>query len=234
MSPEQEPELLLVFQALEPTGAKRFDWRHPEVRRAQSSAARVALSRAAEAAAAPADTWGSHPAGGLAPRTDASGRTWYASLSHARQGAVAALLPNGPVGVDLERIDRPRPLHVGDKLAELGASRTALDDPRQLISLWTRVEALLKRERVGLPGWTRIHIPDAVPLTGEANLTFDGEPRWTHVQSLGEFWLACAAAGPCQSRLLPAVAALRLGPPKGPSTAPPTPVDAPPSDAPGS
>ncbi len=206
MSAAPEPALLLAFQGLEPVGTGRFDWRHPEVRRAQSLAARAALARAANAAGPagpPGEAWETHPDGGLAPRVDARGRIWFASLSHARQGAVAALRRDGAVGVDLERADRPRPLHVADKLAELGAERAPLDDLDRLLALWTRVEALLKRERVGLAGWTRIRVPPAVPPTGEATLTFDERPRWTHAERLGDHWLACAAERPCERVLLP-------------------------------
>lgn len=193
MPPQATPQAWVARAELSAPGQTRFDWRHPDARRAQSAAARRALEQAARAAGAPTGPWDTHEAGGLAPRRAPDGRRWDASLTHARGQTAAALAHSGPIGVDLERCDRAQPRHVGDKLAELGAELAPLQNPDALLSLWTRVEALLKRERVGLAGWSRIEVPRVCPPTGEATLQFDGAPRWTHVELAGECWLALAA-----------------------------------------
>ncbi|MCX4751288.1 4-phosphopantetheinyl transferase [Kitasatospora sp. NBC_01287] len=83
------------------------------------------------------------------------------SLSHA-DGMVAVAAGPGPVGIDLEPLDRPlpRPLH--------RLFPQATGDPARLLRLWVRREAELKSGGTGLPvrEWTDRRLGAVLAVAG--------------------------------------------------------------------
>lgn len=84
------------------------------------------------------------------------GDAWFTSLSHAGGCAGVAVTGTGPVGIDLEPIARagelPAIAHmvVSDAEASLLAGLPLSDRALSLLATWTRKEAFLKAEGVGL------------------------------------------------------------------------------------
>ena len=75
---------------------------------------------------------------------------WHRSVAHT-QGLAVAIVAQNPVGIDVERLDRPR----AQRVLEPGlspAERLLLEDtrPARLLRLWTAKEAVLKRAGCGL------------------------------------------------------------------------------------
>ena len=109
-------------------------------RAARGALARSAKSSGAELGPARFDARGAPlPANG-----------WHRSVAHTR-GLAAAIVAPEPVGIDVERLDRPR----AQRILEPGlsaAERVFLEEltPPRLLRLWTAKEALLKRAGCGL------------------------------------------------------------------------------------
>ena len=70
------------------------------------------------------------------------------SLAHTR-GGVAVALSEAPVGLDLERLGRPVRPGLADRYFT-PTERAYARDPQRVLEVWTRKEALLKREGIGL------------------------------------------------------------------------------------
>jgi len=100
------------------------------------------------------------------PRPDAG---WHWSTANT-SGLAAAVVAPRPVGIDVERADRPRleaaREALGPELAALGRN-----DAEALLSLWTAKEAVLKCRRVGLAGLPRCRLLEALP--GRLRLRYD-------------------------------------------------------------
>ncbi len=72
------------------------------------------------------------------------------SISHTR-GAVAAAVSQQPVGVDVERADRQIPMKLRQRYLT-AAEQAYAADAKRFLEIWTRKEALLKRDgRLQMP-----------------------------------------------------------------------------------
>lgn len=126
---------------------------------------------------------------------------WHTSLSHAAGRAVFAVSAAGPVGIDLEPVDRAQDM---DSIVERVVhrdERSALDGlpanarGHALLDLWVRKEALLKAAGIGLECEMEMFIAPVgvpLPLPGER---FAGREASLHMVDAGPDW-ACAAACP--------------------------------------
>lgn len=129
------------------------------------------------------------------------GNAWHTSLSHAAGHAAFCVSRHGPVGIDLEPVERAadaasieeRVLHPAEA-SELGALHGAAR-ARALLERWVRKEALLKAAGVGLecPMETFRAPPGAaLPLPGGP---LAGRPSALHAVDAGPGWI-CALACP--------------------------------------
>lgn len=132
---------------------------------------------------------------------------WHTSLSHSAEHAAFAVSMVGPVGIDLEPVDRARDMDsIMERVVhreELGALVGLSADARghALLDLWVRKEALLKAAGIGLEcEMETFSAPMGVPLPlpGER---FAGREALLHMVDLGPDW-ACAAACPPGTRIV--------------------------------
>lgn len=143
----------------------------------QRRAARRALRVAAERAGCPDETFEKSSARG---RPEPSSGGWHWTISHDATFVAAAVRRAGPVGVDLEKIELRRRMLV-ERVANPGERRVLGEGAEPLDALgfarlWTSKEAVLKAERIGLPGLDRCRVT-AVRSDVETELTYDGETR---------------------------------------------------------
>jgi len=129
------------------------------------------------------------------------GDAWYTSLSHSAGHAAFAISMAGPVGVDLEPVDRASDM---ETIAERVGHRDELDAlvglaaaarGRALLDLWVRKEALLKAAGIGLECEMETFtapVDEPLPLPGER---FAGRDASLHMVDAGAGW-ACAVACP--------------------------------------
>ncbi len=144
-----------------------------------------------------APRWSKLTSGAPAPESG-----WCWSASHARGHVALAVAGLPRIGLDLEPLDRPRPLHVAERLAELGADPATLADGEALIACWTRAEAVLKLHGVGLGGLGRLRF--AVD-----KVLFDGAPQRLTALSIPGLGAALASDLPlAKLHLYPAAASL--------------------------
>lgn len=147
---------------------------------------------------APGDV-GIHRDGKGCPRLP--GDAWHTSLSHASGHAAFAVSRQGPVGIDLESIERvpdvasieERVVHRDDAARLAGLQAHARG--RALLDLWVAKEALLKAAGIGLEcGMETFPLPAGglVPLPDGASAGIDSS---LHRVDAGPAW-ACAVACP--------------------------------------
>ena len=74
---------------------------------------------------------------------------WCWSVANTRKGVVATVAP-GPVGVDLESMDRPRVAPVEEFADEEERAHVADWDTEATLRLWTAKEAVLKKAGCGI------------------------------------------------------------------------------------
>lgn len=124
---------------------------------------------------------------------------WYTSLSHSAGRAAFAVSATGPVGVDLEPVDRAadmdsiieRVVHRDDVLVNQSADAHG----RALLDLWVRKEALLKAAGIGLEcAMETFPAPEGVPLPLPDG-RFAGCQTLLHMVDAGSGW-TCAVACP--------------------------------------
>lgn len=150
---------------------------------AQRAAADLALHLAARRAGAPA-VFPRDPAGAPVPHGG-----WWWSTAHTGGLAVAAVAP-APVGVDVERLARPRLQAARRKLAR-ELERLGRDDDAAVVSLWSAKEAVVKRAGVGVAG-----LPACTLVRTEGprwTLSYEGVPETVHVRVVGEHVVSVAA-----------------------------------------
>ena len=139
----------------------------------QRRAARCALSTAAKRAGCLDATFEKSSARGR-PEPTANG--WHWTISHDATFVAAAVRRAGPIGVDLEKIELRRRLLV-ERVANPEERRILGegDEPLDALGfarLWTSKEAVLKAERIGLPGLDRCRVA-AVRSGVETELRYD-------------------------------------------------------------
>ncbi|WP_323119145.1 4'-phosphopantetheinyl transferase family protein [Burkholderia alba] len=128
------------------------------------------------------------------------GRDLQFSLSHANGGVLLAITGNRRVGCDLESVERRVDL---DVLASASLTQAERDDfgrttlsarKAWLLQMWTRKEAVLKAQGVGIgrdPRELAVRWPVVAPAYGEC---VDGAQRWAVLDvALGPQWLASVA-----------------------------------------
>jgi phosphopantetheinyl transferase len=117
---------------------------------------------------------------------------WHWSLSSTR-GLVAALVAPAPVGIDVERLARPRLDAARRRLDELDP--TALErmggDRAAVLTLWTATEAVLKAARVGIAGLARCRLVERL-TADRLSMTLDGTSFDVFLQSVGQHVAAVA------------------------------------------
>lgn len=94
---------------------------------------------------------------------------WQLSVSHTR-GAAACVLSPQPIGLDIERPGRGRPVILRRYFTPTQAA-WAGDDPTRFCVLWTRMEAACKRSGAGLSGFA---VTDTAKLGGELATSWAG------------------------------------------------------------
>ncbi len=128
----------------------------------------------------------------------------WVSIAHTGHGdgvAAVAAVADGPVGVDLERVDRRRPdlwtrIVRDDERPLLDALGGPTDDSQTL--LWALKEAVLKGQRTGFRAGGRsvrlaFDADGAPPDRGVATATADASGEWTVAFGRdGDLWLAVA------------------------------------------
>lgn len=168
-----------------------------------------ALRAAARLAGAPAEDFPRDAAG--APAAFGNGR-WHWSAANTR-GAALAAVAEGPVGVDLESLSRPR---VAPAAAFADAGELALAplwDDGLALALWTAKEALLKESGAGISELRACRLLEA-PVgrePAELVLLYRGRARRVALLRAEGFLLALASgaegARPALAVLPPAVTA---------------------------
>jgi 4'-phosphopantetheinyl transferase len=119
------------------------------------------------------------------------------SLAHTR-GYVAACAGPGPLGVDVERVDRRRLSVLFDVLAEPEARwvRASADPPLAFVQLWVRKEALIKA------GYATLDALPAVDLVGaHGEVATRWRDLWLTGFDNGVIVGACASPKPAHIRL---------------------------------
>lgn len=166
---------------------------------AQRRGAREALAEAAVAAGCPDAIFEKASPRG-APLPTAGG--WHWSITHDAALVAAAVWRHGPVGVDVEAIVLRRRLLVervadAEERALLGESPPdRLLDAEGFARLWTAKEAVLKAERIGLPGLGDCRL-EAVHGPGRTELSYKGAPRTAvHTRIAGQTVTACVIGEP--------------------------------------
>ncbi len=109
------------------------------------------------------------------------------SLSRTDDLAMCAVADTGPVGIDVER------LKPWDHLRDIAPLVTdaSPSDARDLLSVWTRKEALAKAMGVGLPDDVRtLEVPTESPEPG----------RW--LRRDGWLWIGCPCEDSCVASLV--------------------------------
>lgn len=130
---------------------------------AQRAAAREALREAAALAGCPDTAFEkSGPRG--RPLPTASGWRW--TITHDATLVAGAVWPDADVGIDVERIalrrrDLVERVSTPEERALFGEGAEPLD-ALGFSRLWTAKEAVLKAERIGLPGMPRCRVVDVV------------------------------------------------------------------------
>ncbi|MEX1023474.1 MAG: 4'-phosphopantetheinyl transferase superfamily protein [Planctomycetota bacterium] len=114
---------------------------------------------------------------------------WWWSTAHTDGLAVAALARTR-LGVDVERLARPRlaaaRAHLARDLALLGR-----DDDRAVVSLWSACEAVVKRAGVGVAGLPHCRLIDADG--SRWRIAYRGAPTLVHVHHCEQHVIAIAA-----------------------------------------
>ena len=129
--------------------------------------ARLALRQCATWSGAPLDGWEQDAAGVPQPQ---AGRCW--SIAHKRLWA-AAVIADGPVGIDVEHVVPRRPLLLD---AVAGEAEWRLMKERgwhEFFRIWTAKEATLKANGVGIAGLTDCCLQE-VPDSRHMVLSFQG------------------------------------------------------------
>lgn len=147
---------------------------------------------------APRDV-GIHRDGKGCPRLPGDG--WHTSLSHASGHAAFAVSRYGPLGIDLESVERAaevasieeRVLHPADAAGLAVVQGTARG--RALLDLWVRKEALLKAAGIGLECEMEAFPAPADALLPLPGGRFAGSMSSLHAIDAGPGW-ACALACP--------------------------------------
>jgi len=171
-----------------------------------------ALRAAARRAGAPAEGFPRDAAGAPLPLDEGGAGRWRWSAANTR-GAALAAVAEGPVGVDIESLARPR---VAPARAFADAGELALAplwDDGLTLALWTAKEALLKESGAGISELRACRLVEA-PVgrePAELVLSYRGRARRVALLRAEGFLLALASgaegAPPALSVLPRAVAA---------------------------
>ena len=139
-----------------------------------------------------------------APLPTASG--WHWSITHDRSLVAGAVWRDCPVGVDVEHIALRRRVLVErvagvEERAILGETTERPLDALGFARLWTSKEAVLKAERIGLPGMNECQV---VATDGDrvTHLTYEGAPRTVFHSRRGQHLLSACVLGLQPMRIL--------------------------------
>lgn len=180
----------------EPSGS----WRSGRGAAAMRRAARLELGRLAARVGLEVASWPKDERG--APRSvpGGDGISWAWAVSHSRGLVAAGLWPRGAFGLDLEADDRTPSDHVVQRLRDLGVPTAELDHPDRVRAAWTRTEAVLKANGVGLGRLSDVRHrpaarPDPAPDSPDSSVEFAGLPFATRTLRVPGGCLTVAVPG---------------------------------------
>lgn len=145
---------------------------------AQRAAARRALDLVAARAGCPDRVFQKTAERGPPIPTESG---WHWTITHDATYVAAAVDRTAPLGVDVERNELRRRVLV-ERVADereralLGERDGGSLDGASFARLWTGKEAVLKAERIGIPGLSKCRVVDA-PDEPRTELEYDGAPR---------------------------------------------------------